>query len=279
MPVENNRQPGGGDWAFDPTTMATRCSAFITRVVDAARARGVVVGLSGGIDSAVAAALAVEALGRQRVLGLLLPYATSAPASLRDAQAVAQQLNIDTELLAISPMVDAFLAACPDADPIRRGNVMARARMIALYDRSARDGRLVLGTGNRTEALLGYTTIHGDNACALNPLGNLYKTEIRRLAAHLELPAAVLTKRPSADLWEGQADEDELGFTYAEADRLLHHLIDERLAPRQLESLGFDRELIERVNTLVARMRFKRVLPPMADFPGRPDPDDGGGSV
>ncbi len=146
------------------------------------------------------------------------------------------------DLVPVTPMADAFLADVSAPDRVRRGNVMARCRMVVLYDISSRDGSLVLGTGNRTEGLLGYTTMYGDNACALNPIGRLYKTEIRLLARWLGLPAAVITKAPSADLWEGQADEDELGFTYAEADRLLHHLVDEGWAPGSWRPLGFGRD-------------------------------------
>ena len=162
------------------------------------------------------------------------------------------------------------------ADPVRRGNVMARCRMIVLYDRSAREGALVLGTGNRTEGLLGYTTMHGDNACGLNPIGQLYKTEIRLLSAWLGLPQAVLDKRPSADLWAGQADEDELGFTYAEADALLHHMVDLGLGPRRLEVLGFAPALVRKVCERMKAMAYKRSTPPVAVFAGRRDPDAAG---
>jgi NAD+ synthase len=170
-------------------------------------------------------------------------------------------------------MVNAFPADLAPDQVVRRGNVMARCRMIVLYDISARDRSLVLGTGNRTEALLGYTTLFGDNAAALNPLGDLYKTEIRLLAQHLGLPAALLTKAPSADLWEGQADEDELGFTYAEVDRLLVHMVDQQLGRRQLETLGFSADLIDRVAGRVTAMAFKRGPAPVARFAGRVDPD------
>jgi NAD+ synthase len=259
-------------WAVDPARASRLGAEFIRETVEGAGAAGVVLGLSGGIDSAVAAGLAVQALGAARVLGVTMPYRTSNPASLADAGLVAASLGIATEHAEITATVDAFLAAHPDADPVRRGNVMARVRMITLYDLSRRDGRLVLGTGNRTEWLLGYTTLHGDAACGLNPLGQLYKTEVRLLADHLGLPREVLAKRPSADLWAGQADEDELGFTYAEADRLLHHLVDEQLAPRQLASLGFAPALVEAVTTRVRAMAFKRVLPPVCGF-GRSAPE------
>lgn len=259
-------------WAVDPQHATQRAASFIRETVAGAGATGVVIGLSGGIDSAVAAGLAVRALGAARVLGVTMPYRTSAASSLADAARVAAVLGLATEHAEITPVVDAYLAAHPDADPIRRGNVMARVRMITLFDRSRRDGSLVLGTGNRTEWLLGYTTLHGDAACGLNPIGQLYKTEVRLLADHLDLPREVLTKRPSADLWEGQADEDELGFSYAEADRLLHHLVDEQLAPRQLASLGFAPALVERVSSRVRAMAFKRALPPVCGF-ARPSPD------
>lgn len=262
------------EWALDPAEMADRCAVFIRETLDKAGMSGVVIGLSGGIDSAVAAGLAVKALGPEQVFGICLPYKTSNPDSLADGLAVAESLGMPVETLEITPFVDAFLAQRPDADPVRQGNVMARARMITLYDASQATGRLVLGTGNRTEWLLGYTTLHGDEACGLNPVGQLYKTEIRLLADHLELPTQVLSKPPSADLWEGQSDEDELGFTYAEADRLLYHVVDEGLAPRQLEALGFKPAIIERVMARMRSQAFKRVLPPVCEF-GRPGPENG----
>jgi len=262
---------------IDPGVAAAGCAAFIRETVAAAGRDSLVVGLSGGIDSAVAAGLAVRALGADKVRGVLMPYSSSSAASVSDAEAVAGVLGIATEKVEISPMADAFLAEMSSADRIRRGNVMARCRMIVLYDRSARDGSLVLGTGNRTEGLLGYTTMYGDNACALNPIGQLYKTEIRALCAHLGLPEAVLTKAPSADLWEGQADEDELGVTYEEVDRLLVHMVDEGLGTRQLRVLGFAEDLIAKVRGRMGAMAFKRALPPVCPFPGRVDPDSPGG--
>jgi len=261
-------------WAIAPGEVADRGAAFVAETVARAGAGGVVVGLSGGIDSAVSAAIAVRALGPRQVRAICLPYRTSNPASLADALAVADVLGIATETVSITPFVDAFDALRPGADPIRRGNVMARSRMIVLFDISRAEGSLVLGTGNRTEWLLGYTTLHGDAACGLNPIGQLYKTEIRLLGDHLDLPRQVLDKAPSADLWNGQADEDELGFTYADADRLLHHLVDEGLRPRQLASLGFAPALVDKVAGRLRAQAFKRRLPPTCDF-GRPVPDSG----
>jgi len=260
-------------WAIAPADALERCRVFLRAQLAASGHRGLVVGLSGGIDSAVAAALAVAALGADKVTGIMMPYATSSAASLTDAMAVAEGLGLAAEKVDITPMADAFLAAVPDSERVRRGNVMARCRMVVLYDRSAQRDALVLGTGNRTEGLLGYTTMYGDNACALNPLGQLYKTEVRLLAAHCGLPSSVLTKAPSADLWAGQADEDELGVSYAEVDHLLHHLVDERLGERQLAALGFAPALVERITVRVRAMAFKRRLPPVAEMPGRVDPD------
>ncbi len=258
---------------IDPAVTADRCSAFIRETLAAAGRDSLVVGLSGGIDSAVAVAVAVRALGADKVRGVMMPYHTSSAASVTDAQAVANALGFAVEKVEITPMANAFLAALSTGDRLRCGNVMARCRMIVLYDISARDGSLVLGTGNRTEALLGYTTMYGDNACALNPVGQLYKTEIRALGAHLGLPAAVLTKSPSADLWEGQTDEDELGVTYEEVDRLLVHMVDEGLGERQLTALGFALDLVQRVQGRVRAMAFKRAGPPVCIFVGRRDPD------
>lgn len=262
-------------WALAPAEVRARCRDFLREGLQASGRAGLVVGLSGGIDSAVAAALAVEALGADRVRGFMLPYATSSAASLTDAAAVAACLGLAVEKVDITPMADAFLAAIPAEARLRRGNVMARCRMIVLYDRSAQHDALVLGTGNRTESLLGYTTMYGDNACALNPIGQLYKTEVRLLAADFGLPSAVLAKAPSADLWAGQSDEDELGVSYAEVDRLLRHLVDEGLGERQLASLGFAPELVARIAARVRAMAFKRNLPPVAAMPGRVDPDAG----
>lgn len=276
MAADMTSGPEAPGWATPPQQAAAQAAEFVASTVDMASAAGVIVGLSGGIDSAVAAAVAVRGLGAERVLGVFLPHAGSDPTSLADARAVAEALGIRSELIEITALVDAWRRLQPDADRIRRGNVMARTRMIILYDLSARDGTLVLGTGNRSEWLLGYTTLYGDNACALNPLGQLYKTEIRLLAAYFDLPAMLLQKAPSADLWAGQADEDELGFTYAEADRLLHHLVDEGLGRRQLEALGFAPAVIAQVSGRMRGMAFKRRLPPVAEFPGRRDPDGSG---
>ena len=276
MTRDDGGVPEAPDWIVPPAEAAEAAARFVREQVAAAGAEGVVVGLSGGIDSAVSAGLAVAGLGPERVLGVFLPHRDSDPRSLADARAVAECLGVASELVEITSLVEAWGALQPDADRVRRGNVMARARMILLYDLSQRERRLVLGTGNRSEWLLGYTTMHGDNACAFNPVGAFYKTEIRLLAAHLGLPEAVLRKAPSADLWAGQSDEGELGFTYAEADRLLHHMIDEELGDRQLAALGFAPELVARVRDRVRGAAFKRRPAPVLAVPGRRHPEEPG---
>jgi len=270
------REDYNWDWLIPVAEAAEVTESFIAETVAAAGARGVVIGLSGGVDSAVSAGLAVRALGRERVRGVALPYRASHPASLADAEAVAASLNIELERRDITPMVDAFLPDIPDDARLRRGNVMARCRMIILYDVSARDRSLVLGTGNRTETLLGYATLFGDAAFALNPLGDLYKAEVRALARHLDLPRAILDKAPSADLWAGQTDEDELGYTYDEADQILHALVDEGLGARQLAALGFASDLVAAVTARVEAQAFKWLPIPTAHFPDRPMPNPDG---
>ena len=226
-------------------------------------------GLSGGIDSAVAAALAVRAFGPENVLGVMMPYRTSDPASERDAREVAQQLGLTSRKVDISDMADGYLKAGGVEQRLRRGNVMARCRMIVLYDLSVEWGGLVIGTSNKTEALLGYSTQFGDYASALNPIGDLYKHQVRQLARHLELPSAVIDKAPSADLFAGQTDEEELGFTYAQADRLLFLLVDQRYDVEQLVEAGFERSFVVKVVQRIAANQYKRLPPIIAKLSSR----------
>jgi NAD+ synthase len=223
-----------------------------------------VVGVSGGVDSAVCTYLAAEALGPGNVHAVLLPYRTSSQASMADAQLVTTALGVHSEVVDISPMVDPFLAAGEITDNVRAGNVMARQRMIVLYDVSSRERGLVLGTSNKTELLLGYGTLFGDMASALNPLGDLYKSQIWQLAEHLGIPEGIIRKRPTADLWEGQTDEDELGFSYPRLDHLLYLLVDERRSDGELRSAGFQDRMVSRVKRMVAQSQFKRRLPIIA---------------
>ena len=182
-------------------------------------------GLSGGIDSALVACLVAEAIGARQTLCVLMPYRTSSPDSRGDAETLVDQLGCASELVDISSIVDSYFGAGDrrDASALRRGNAMARARMIVLYDHSVTWGGLVVGTGNKTETLIGYTTLFGDSACAFNPIGDLYKTQVRQLALAVGVPEAIIRKAPSADLWPGQTDEVEVGFSYAQVDRILFH--------------------------------------------------------
>ena len=228
-----------------------------------------VVGLSGGIDSALSCALAAEALGPQNVLAVRLPYATSSANSLADAQLVIDQTGVQHETFEITEMVKPLLAGISPEQQKRAGNAMARARMIVLYDRSASFGGLVVGTGNKTEILLGYSTLFGDSASAINPLGDLYKTQVRQLARHIGLPVSVIDKAPSADLWVGQTDETELGFTYERVDQLLYLLVDQRYLPEECAAAGFELKFVEQVISQIRRNQFKRMLPTIAKLSNR----------
>jgi NAD+ synthase len=228
-----------------------------------------VIGLSGGVDSALTCTLAAEALGPENVLAVRMPYRTSPPDSLEHGQKMIEATGVRSVTIPITPMVDGLLEQIPDADRIRKGNIMARARMIVLYDQSAEFEGLVIGTGNKTEILLGYTTLYGDSASALNPIGDLYKTQVRQLARALAVPEVILDKPPSADLWAGQTDEAELGFTYAKVDQLLLLLVDGRYAPDDCVEAGFEREFVDAVLQRVRQNQFKRVLPPIAKLSNR----------
>ena len=229
----------------------------------------VVLGLSGGVDSAVSAAIAVDALGAERVVPVIMPYSGSSPASEADARAVCDALGMEPVLIDISPQIDAYFARFADADRSRRGNKMARERMSILYDMSMAHRALVLGTSNKTELLLGYGTVHGDMAHALNPLGDLYKTQVWALARALGLPRQVIDKPPSADLWEGQSDEAELGFQYAVVDVLLYHLVDERRTRAELRAMGFGDDFTAMIAARVRDSQYKRRLPLIAKLSAR----------
>lgn len=228
-----------------------------------------VIGLSGGIDSALSCFLATEALGPENVLGIRMPYKTSSLDSLEDAQRVIDATGIQSKTVEITDMVDPLIAKFPEMDHMRKGNIMARMRMIVLYDQSADFNGLVVGTGNKTEILLGYTTLFGDSANALNPIGDLYKTQVRQLSRAVGVPESILAKAPSADLWAGQTDEAELGYTYAEVDKLLLLLVDQRYTPDECVQAGYAQEFVQAVVERVRRNQFKRVLPPIAKLTNR----------
>jgi len=258
------------------TSVARRVIAeFIRGQLRQAGFERAVVGLSGGIDSGLVAYLVAEAIGPERLLCVMMPYRTSSPASRADAEVVVARLGCSGEVVDISPMVDGYFgveggpvgAAGPEgleASPLRRGNFAARTRMSVLYDRSVTWGGLVVGTGNKTETLIGYTTIFGDAASAFNPIGDLYKSQVRQLAVAVGVPATIVRKAPSADLWPGQTDEEEGGFSYPVLDRLLFWRIDKRRSIEEMAALGFEREIVERVDRMIAASEFKRQVPPIA---------------
>ncbi len=228
-----------------------------------------VVALSGGLDSALSCFLAAEALGPENVLAVRMPYRTSSPDSLSDAQKVIDATGVQSMTVEITDMVEPLFAKFPDMDNMRKGNIMARQRMIVIYDQSAATRGLVVGTGNKTEILLGYTTLFGDSANALNPIGDLYKTQVRQLSRAMGIPASIVDKAPSADLWVGQTDEDELGFTYAEVDQLLYLLVDKRYTPQECIEAGYAERFVHNVVERIRRNHFKRILPPIAKVSNR----------
>ncbi|MEA3351480.1 MAG: NAD+ synthase [Chloroflexota bacterium] len=237
---------------------------FIKNEIAEAGFERAVVGVSGGIDSALSCFLAAEAIGPENVLAVRMPYKTSSPDSLEHAQLVIEKTGTQSLTVPITEMVDPLFERFPDMDNLRRGNVMARARMIVLYDQSAAFGGLVVGTGNKTEILLGYTTIYGDSACAFNPIGDLYKAQVRQLSRAIGVPDVIVQKPPSADLWAGQTDEDELGFSYDEVDRLLFLLVEDERSPEACVDAGFSQDFVNKVIERMRRNQFKRVTPPIA---------------
>jgi NAD+ synthase len=228
-----------------------------------------IINLSGGLDSALSCALAVEALGAENVTALRLPYRTSSPDSLEHAQLMIDQFKIKSETIEITAMVDPLIERDPNISNIRKGNIMARARMIVLYDQSEVFKALPVGTSNKTEILLGYSTMYGDSASAMNPIGDLYKTQVRQLSRAMNIPAPIIDKAPSADLWEGQTDENELGFTYEEVDKLLYLLIDQRYSPQEAIEAGFNEKFVNAVTLRIRHNQFKRMLPPIAKVSNR----------
>jgi len=263
---------------LDASKSINSLTRFIQKTVADAAYSKVVLGVSGGIDSSLSAFLSVRALSPENVLVLRLPYRTSSPESLEHAQLVIDQLEVQAKTIDITATADALLENYPDTTALRRGNVMARVRMINIYDQSAAFPGLVVGTGNKTESLLGYCTIHGDGAYDFNPLADLYKTQVRQLARELNVPEEIINKAPSADLWIGQTDEDELGYSYDEMDRLLFLLVEEKLTPEECRARGFSERFIRDIIDRIKRYRFKSRLPlsgsvgqfPLADLEALP---------
>ncbi|MEW6357201.1 MAG: NAD+ synthase [Planctomycetota bacterium] len=246
---------------LDGEKVKTLLVDFIRQETDAAGFKNLVLGLSGGVDSSLVAFLAAEAVGPEHVTAVLMPYKTSSPESAADAEAVVEKTGMRSVTISITEQIDSYFEKVPDANRLRRANKMARERMSILYDQSAALKALVIGTSNKTEILLGYGTIHGDMACAFNPIGGLYKTQVRQLAAHVGVPERIIRKAPTADLWPGQTDEGELGFTYADVDRLLLDMVEGGMTDKELIEKGHDISFIQRVRTLITRSRHKRRPP------------------
>jgi len=248
---------------IDPALTADWLTTFLREEF---RQRGFekgVIGISGGVDSAVTAFLAARAIGASNVIGVRLPYRTSSEDSLAHAQLVIDALGIEGRTVDISAAVDGYLSNEPDADPARRGNVMARMRMIALFDLAAKYRGLPIGTGNKTERLLGYFTWHADDSPPINPLGDLFKTQVWVLAKHLGVPDVIVSKPASADLIEGQTDEGDFGISYARADEILNWLV-HGYGPSEIEAHGFSPEEVELVRGRLAGTHWKRKLPTVA---------------
>ncbi|MGC8554659.1 MAG: NAD+ synthase [Candidatus Acidulodesulfobacterium sp.] len=249
---------------------------FIKSEVLKAGVNRVVLGLSGGIDSASSCFLAASALGKDNVTALIMPYESSSKSSMEDALKVANTLGIKYYVLDISKQINEYFKneteGSGNADAagvgitlkLRKGNKMARERMSILYDYSYKLNSLVLGTSNKSELLLGYGTLYGDMASALNPIGDIYKTQIYQLAEHLGIPKTIISKPPSADLWEGQSDESELGFTYKMADDIMYLLIDKMYKPEVVISLGFEENIVNKIYEKIKKSQYKRRMPLIA---------------
>ncbi len=252
------------------TDLARRIlTGFIRSEIGRIGLKRAVVGLSGGVDSALSCFLAAEALGPENVLAVRMPYRTSSRESLEHAQMVIDATAVRSLTVDITEMVEPYFARFPEMDKRRRGNMMARARMMVLYDQSAAFGGLVVGTSNKTEILLGYSTLYGDSAYAINPIGDLYKTQVWQLSEAVGVPEVIIKKAPTADLWAGQTDEQELGFSYREADRLLYLLVDRRYTPQECIEEGFDEAFVQAVVRRMRRNHFKRLMPPIAKLSNR----------
>ena len=244
---------------------ADHLAAFVESVVDDAGAEGAVLGLSGGIDSTTVAYLAVEALGPDAVHGLVMPSVANSEENMSDAEWVAQELGIEYDVVEIQPIAEAFFDAFPATadDKMAAGNVYVRTRAVLNYFVANHEDKVVLGTGNRAEAMAGYYTKYGDQAVDCNPIGNLYKQQVRQLAAHLGAPENLVAKTPSAEMWSGQTDEAEMGLDYDTLDAILALHVDGPLSKAAtVRALDVDEDTVERVVELHERSAHKRAMPP-----------------
>lgn len=269
IPIYQEKNSGEHDLTINAELARKILTGFVHSEITRTGYKKAVLGLSGGIDSTLSCFLAAEALGPENVLAVRMPYKASSPESLEHAQLVIEATGVQSMTVEITDMVEPLFAKFPEMTNTRRGNIMARQRMIILYDQSAAFSGLVVGTGNKTEILLGYSTLFGDSACALNPIGDLYKCQVRQLSRALGVPDVIVDKAPSADLWAGQTDEAELGYTYDQADRLLYLLVDERYTPQECIEAGFTPDFVHSVVERVRRNHFKRILPPIAKLSNR----------
>ncbi len=245
-------------------------TGFIRDELAKAGTRRCVMGLSGGIDSALSAYLSAEAVGAENVLVVRMPYKTSSESSLSDAEKVIDDLGLTSKTIDITQMVEPLFDHVPEMTQVRQGNIMARMRMIVLYDQSVEWKGLVMGTSNKTEFLLGYSTIYGDSGVALQPIADLYKYQVQQLAAAVGVPESILNKAPSADLWEGQTDEQELGFSYDAADAVLYLLVDRRFTVAEAaEASGFEIDFVQQIWERVKANHYKRTMPNIAKISTR----------
>ena len=255
---------------IDEKKTTEELTGFINNELNKTGRKNLVVGISGGLDSAVVSALSVKAIGAAKVTGVMMPYKTSSSENLKDAELLIDKLGIEKYSIEITRSIDSYYDNFTDADANRRGNKMARERMSILFDISAMKNALVIGTSNKSEILLGYGTIFGDLACAINPIGDLYKTQLRQLAAYLDVPERIISKPPSADLEVGQSDEGDFGFSYTEVDKLFYYLIDKEISPANCVELGFSKEFINKVITMINANQFKRSTAIIARISSKP---------
>lgn len=237
---------------------------FLREKISKTGLKKAILGLSGGIDSALVAYLLRDALGKENVYAIMMPYKSSNPQSLAHAKLIVDDLGINAKTIEITDMIDIYFKNQEDASMLRKGNKMARERMSILFDNSAKEKALVIGTSNKTEIFLGYSTQFGDSACAINPIGDLYKTNVWDLSEYLGVPKEVVKKKPSADLWEGQTDEEELGLTYKDADEILYRILEEKKSIEEIENEGFDLEIIKKIIDKMKKSEYKRNMPLIA---------------
>jgi len=240
--------------------------AFLKDEVEKTGLKNVVIGLSGGLDSAVVSVLAHRAFG-ERLLNIKMPSQFSSQSSLDDADELCNKFQLRSETRNISKLLEAY--DINDMSSLRIGNLSSRFRMVNLFDVSARENALVLGTSNKSELMLGYGTLYGDLASAVNPIGDLYKTEVFELARYLGVPDSIVNKAPSADLWEGQSDENELGYTYAQLDDVLKRYVEDRASKQELLEEGFEEALVEMIIKKIYQNQFKRRMPLIAKLSSR----------